>query len=64
MGYGFAASMSLAYDRELFRLPLIITISAYALTFLVVLITSIISGFIIRRQLNNLDLIAVLKTRE
>lgn len=64
LGYGFAASMSLAYDRELFRLPLIITISAYALTFLVVLITSIISGFIIRRQLNNLDSIAVLKTRE
>lgn len=64
LGYSFAASMSAVYNQELFRLPLIITKSAYAFTFLVTLITAVISGFIIRRQLNNLDLIAVLKTRE
>ncbi|MDJ0716426.1 MAG: FtsX-like permease family protein [Prochloraceae cyanobacterium] len=64
LGYGFAAYMSWTYNQELFRLPLIITRSAYAFTFLVVSIASVISGFIIRRQLNNLDLIAVLKTRE
>ncbi len=64
LGYSFAAFMSAAYNQELFRLPLIVTKSAYAFTFLVTLITAFISGFIIRRQLNHLDLIAVLKTRE
>jgi putative ABC transport system permease protein len=45
-------------------LPLIITKSAYGFTFLVVIVVAIASGLIISRQLNRLDLIAVLKTRE
>lgn len=64
LGYGLAALMSSAYNRELYRIPLIITRSTYAFTFVVVLIAAVASGWIIRRQLNRLDLIAVLKTRE
>ncbi|MGK7949055.1 MAG: ABC transporter permease [Xenococcaceae cyanobacterium] len=64
IGYGLAALMSAAYNSELYRLPLIITNSNYAFTFIVVAIASLISGLIIRRQINRLDLIAVLKTRE
>ncbi len=64
IGYGLAALMSSAYNSELYRLPLIITNSNYAFTFVVVAIASLISGLIIRRQINRLDLIAVLKTRE
>ena len=64
IGYILAALMSAAYNSELYRLPLIITNSNYAFTFIVVAIASLVSGLIIRRQINNLDLIAVLKTRE
>jgi putative ABC transport system permease protein len=64
IGYGLAALMSSAYNRELYRIPLIITRSAYGFTFGVVLIAALASGLMIRRQLNRLDLIAVLKTRE
>ena len=64
IGYGLAALMSSAYNSELYRLPLIITNSNYAFTFIVVAIAGLISGLIIRRQINRLDLIAVLKTRE
>jgi putative ABC transport system permease protein len=64
LGYGLAALMAFAYNSELYRLPLIITKATYAFTFVVVMIAAFGSGLIIRRQLNRLDLIAVLKTRE
>jgi putative ABC transport system permease protein len=64
IGYGLAALMSAAYNSELYRLPLIITKSNYGFAFIIVAIARIISGLIIRRQINHLDLIAVLKTRE
>ena len=64
IGYGLAALMSAAYNSELYRLPLIITNSNYAFTFIIVAIAGFLSGLIIRRQINRLDLIAVLKTRE
>lgn len=64
IGYGLAALMSSAYNSELYRLPLIVTNSNYAFTFIVVAIASVVSGLIIYRQINRLDLIAVLKTRE
>ena len=64
IGYGLAALMSYTYNSELYRLPLIINNSTYAFTFVIVAIAGLISGLIIRRQINHLDLIAVLKTRE
>ena len=64
LGVGLSALMAQAYNSELYRLPLIITRSAYGFTVLTVLIAAVISGVIIYRQLQKLDLIAVLKTRE
>ncbi len=64
LGYGLAALMTLVQSTELFRLPLIVTRATYAFAFVVVMVAAFCSGLIIRRQLNRLDLIAVLKTRE
>lgn len=64
IGYGLSGLMSSAYNSELYRLPLVINNSTYAFTFVVVMLAAFGSGLIIRRQINHLDLIAVLKTRE
>ena len=64
IGYGLAALISSAYNSELYRLPLIINKSTYAFAFVIVAIAGFVSGLIIRYQINRLDLIAVLKTRE
>jgi putative ABC transport system permease protein len=64
LGYGIAALLSLAYNTELYRLPLIVTKASYIFAFIVIAIAAIVSGLIVRRQLDRLDLIAVLKTRE
>lgn len=64
LGYGFSAFLSAAFESELYRIPLIVTKTSYAFALGVIAIAAIVSGLIIRRQVNQLDLIAVLKTRE
>lgn len=58
IGFGFCALMSLTYNSELYRIPLVVTKATYAFAFVVVTIAAIISGLIVRRHLKNLDLIA------
>lgn len=64
LGYGLAALMSLAYDTELYRWPLVVSRLTYGFAVGVIAVAAVISGWLIRRQINRLDLIAVLKTRE
>jgi putative ABC transport system permease protein len=51
-------------DPETYRLPVIIAARSYALAALVALIASACSALVVRRRLDHLDLIGVLKTRE
>jgi putative ABC transport system permease protein len=53
-----------AFSTEVYRLPLIILPRTYAWSIATVVIAAVVSGLAVRRRLNRLDLIAVLKTRE
>lgn len=64
LGYWFCTLMPLAYDSELFRMPVVVAPSTYAVAFLTVTGAALLSGLLVRRRLDRLDLIAVLKTRE
>jgi len=64
LGYGLSALMSLLYNTELYRFPLIVTRASYAFAVVVILIAGLLSGWLVRRQCDRLDLVAVLKTRE
>jgi putative ABC transport system permease protein len=64
MGYGIAAMLSNLLDTELYRFPLVVRNTSYGFAVVVVLLAAAISGAMIRRNLNRLDLVAVLKTRE
>jgi putative ABC transport system permease protein len=48
----------------LFRIPLVVDPDTYALAATVVLVSAVISGLVVRRRVDRLDLVAVLKTRE
>jgi len=63
-GYLVAALTVGMLDLELFRFPLVIERTTYGLAALVVILASIASGLLVRRRLDQLDLIAVLKARE
>ena len=66
LGWGLTALFVNAsgYQTELIRFPLAIEPSTYGLTVVVLLIASAVSGVAIKRWVDRLDLIAVLKTRE
>ena len=64
LGYAFARLLVRAFETELYRFPLIITPRTYAWAAIVVLVAAALSGLLVRRKLDRLDLVAVLKTRE
>jgi len=51
-------------QNDLYRVPVVLVPSTYAFAVTVVLISASLSGLIVRRRLDQLDLIAVLKTAE
>ncbi len=68
MGFSFGILLSwllsLQLDTEFYRMPLVFTSSTFSLSLVVVLVAAAVSGALVARRLNELDLIAVLKTRE
>ncbi|MEO1398687.1 MAG: ABC transporter permease [Pseudomonadota bacterium] len=64
LGYGFSWAVLQGFQSDLFRVPLVINTSTFATASLVVLGTALVSALIVRRRINRLDLIRVLKTRE
>lgn len=62
MGFGKVITEGLATD--LFRLPLVVELKTYAVSSLVVIGAALASALIVRRRIDRLDLIKVLKTRE
>ena len=64
IGYSFSAAMVKGFESELYRIPLVIRPASYARAAIVTAIASGISGFLVRRRLNQLDLVEVLKSRE
>ncbi len=64
LGYLFAALTTLAFDTELYRIPLVVDSKTYAFAVVVVLLSALLSGLVVRRKLDHLDLVTVLKSRE
>ncbi len=64
LGTFFAWWMCTMFDMELFRFPMVVTNQTYAWSALVVILAATVSGLIVRRNLDHLDLVAVLKQRE
>ncbi len=64
LGYGMAGSMVAAFDSDLYSIPLIITQETYIRAAGVVAGASIASALVVRRRIDRMDLVAVMKTRE
>lgn len=64
LGRGLCAYIAKAIESDLYRVPLILEPHTYAFAALVVLISAVASGLLVRGRLDRLDLIEVLKTKE
>ena len=63
-GIGFGVFILSLFDMERYRIPLVITSRTYIGSAAVALASAALAGVLVRRRLDRLDLIAVLKTRE
>jgi putative ABC transport system permease protein len=64
IGYGFAAAIIPLTESEMFRIPLVVSADTYALAAMTIVMATIMSAMVVRRRLDRLDLVEVLKTRE
>jgi putative ABC transport system permease protein len=64
IGYAFAAFATLTLDTEMYRIPLVVDRSTFGFAAVVVLAAALFSALVVRRRLDHLDLIAVLKIKE
>src|SRR5262245_59549823 len=64
IGAACAAWLMQLFQAERHRFPTVVNTSTYAVATIVVLVAAVGAGLAIRRRLDTLDLVAVLKTRE
>jgi putative ABC transport system permease protein len=64
LGKGLAIVMMSNVSQELYRMPTIVTGRTYVFAVAVTLVAALLSAVVVRRQLDRLDLVAVLKARE
>jgi len=64
IGYRLCAALASAYQWEFFRLPLVVSTRTYGFAVAVLVASALGSALAVRRRIDRLDLVAVLKTRE
>jgi putative ABC transport system permease protein len=52
------------HSNESFQIPAVIGSRTYAAAAIIVVAAALASAFVVRRQINRLDLVSVLKTRD
>jgi putative ABC transport system permease protein len=64
IGYGMVAALIPLTDSEMFRIPLVVSPNTYAMAAATTVTATVVSALVVRRRLDRLDLVEVLKTRE
>jgi putative ABC transport system permease protein len=63
-GYGLSAAIATTVQSEVYRFPLYVSRQAVASSCLGIIAATLVSALLVRRRLDGLDLVAVLKVRE
>jgi putative ABC transport system permease protein len=64
LGAGICRLLVPIYDREMFRLPFVLSAATFGFAALVTLGAALLSGYLVARRIARLDLVATLKSRE
>ena len=64
MGYYLSFAISQGFSTDLYQIPTIFIPESYGLAFIAVVAASIVSGWLVKRDIDNIDLVSALKTRE
>ncbi len=63
-GWAFARAITISASTEMYRIPLVVSPATYVFATTVVLVASVLVALVVRRRLDRLDLVSVLKTKE
>jgi putative ABC transport system permease protein len=63
-GWGLCWVMAIGFESDLFRVPVTLLRATYAFAAVTMAVSTVLSALIVRRRIDRLDLIGVLKTRE
>lgn len=64
IGVALVALITDLFETELYRVPMVIEPSTFGTAVVITVVASVVSALLVRRRLDRLDLVAVLKTRE
>jgi putative ABC transport system permease protein len=64
IGYGLCSMIVASLPTENYRIPLVLDTSTFAFAAVVIVLAAVFSGLIVRRGIDHLDLVGVLKSRE
>ena len=64
IGYGLGHFIMRTFNNEVYRLSFVVSRSTVAWSFLIVIVSALFSGLVVRHRIDHLDLVAVLKTPE
>jgi putative ABC transport system permease protein len=64
VGYVLGMWITVGLSNEIYRMSFVATASTVAWSWLTVVVAAVLSGIVVRRRLDQLDLVAVLKTQE
>jgi putative ABC transport system permease protein len=64
IGYAFCYAMVQGFETDQYRIPLVIQTRSFAMSGLVTMLAAAASGLLVRRRLDRMDLVEVLKSRE
>jgi putative ABC transport system permease protein len=64
IGYALSWLVSARFGTEMFRVPLVVSGRTYLFAVAIVALAALLSALTVRRRLDRIDLVAVLKTRE
>lgn len=64
IGYFLAALIVAGVSTDSYRIPLVVSEQTYLYSAVATLVAALISGLLVRRRLDRMDLVSVLKTRE
>ena len=64
LGTAFSWSVVHGFESDLFRIPFVIEKSTFGIASLIVIAIAVVSALIVRRRVDHLDLVRVLKTRD
>jgi putative ABC transport system permease protein len=64
LGWLLVLIVMMRFESDLFRMPVVVIPATYLQAVAIVLASAVVSALLVRRRLDRIDLIAVLKTRE